>query len=65
MVVKRVPETVPEEIAKKAHFKLDQPAPVATIEELKEYDAIILGIPTRFGRMNAQMASFWDQGGGL
>jgi NAD(P)H dehydrogenase (quinone) len=65
VVVKRVPETVPEEIAKKAGFKLDQPAAVATIQELKEYDAIILGIPTRFGRMSAQMASFWDQGGGL
>lgn len=64
-VVKRVPETVPEDVARKAHFKLDQPAPVATIQELKEYDAIILGIPTRFGRMSAQMASFWDQGGGL
>ncbi|MET0534584.1 MAG: NAD(P)H:quinone oxidoreductase [Steroidobacter sp.] len=65
VIVKRVPETVPEEIARKSHFKLDQPASVATIQELKEYDAIILGIPTRFGRMSAQMASFWDQGGGL
>jgi NAD(P)H dehydrogenase (quinone) len=65
VVVKRVPETVPEEIAKNAHFKLDQPAPVATIEQLKDYDAIILGIPTRFGRMSAQMASFLDQAGGL
>lgn len=65
VVVKRVPETVPEEIARNAHFKLDQPAPVATIQELKDYDAIIVGIPTRFGRMSAQMASFWDQGGGL
>ena len=63
--VKRVPETVPEEIARNAHFKLDQPAPVATIQELKDYDAIILGIPTRFGRMSSQMASFLDQGGGL
>ena len=63
--VKRVPETVPEEIAKNAHFKLDQPAPIAAIEELKDYDAIILGIPTRFGRMSAQMTSFLDQGGGL
>lgn len=65
VIVKRVPETAPEEIARNAHFKLDQPAPVATIEELKNYDAVILGIPTRFGRMSAQMANFWDQGGGL
>ncbi len=63
--VKRVPETVPEDIARNAHFKLDQTAPVATIEDLKEYDAIILGIPTRFGRMSAQMANFLDQAGGL
>jgi NAD(P)H dehydrogenase (quinone) len=63
--VKRVPETVPEDIARKSHFKLDQPAPVATIDELKSYDAIIVGIPTRFGRMSAQMTTFWDQGGGL
>jgi multimeric flavodoxin WrbA len=63
--VKRVPETVPEEIARKSHFKLEQPAPVATIDELKSYDAIIVGIPTRFGRMSAQMTNFWDQGGGL
>jgi len=65
VVVKRVPETVPEEVAKKSGFKVDQPAPVATIQELTDYDAIILGIPTRFGRMSAQMASFWDQGGSL
>lgn len=64
-IVKRVPETVPEEVARQAHYKLDQPAPVATIRELKEYDAVIVGIPTRFGRMSAQMAGFWDQGGGL
>ena len=58
-VVKRVPETVPEEIARGAHFKLDQPAPVATVDELAEYDAIILGVPTRYGRMASQMAAFW------
>ena len=50
--IKRVPETVPEEIAKPAHFKLDQQAPVATVAELEQYDAIILGAPTRFGRMS-------------
>jgi len=63
--VKRVPETVPQEIAQSAHFKLDQAAPVATIEELVDYDAIIIGAPTRFGRMPAQMAAFLDQAGGL
>ncbi|NHN85837.1 NAD(P)H:quinone oxidoreductase [Acetobacter musti] len=64
-VVKRVPELVPEEVAKSAHFKLDQDAPVATVAELPEYDAIILGAPTRFGRLPSQMANFWDQTGGL
>jgi NAD(P)H dehydrogenase (quinone) len=64
-VVKRVPELVPEEVARNAHFKLDQPAPVAIIEELPDFDAIILGIPTRYGRMSAQMANFLDQTGGL
>ena len=63
--IKRVPETVPVDIAKGAHFKLDQTAPVATIAELPEYDAIIVGTPTRFGRMPGQMASFLDQAGGL
>ncbi|RVT43108.1 NAD(P)H:quinone oxidoreductase [Sphingobium algorifonticola] len=63
--VKRVPETVPEEIARNNHFKLDQDAPVATINELADYDAIIIGTGTRFGRMSSQMAAFLDQGGGL
>lgn len=63
--IKRVPETVPEEIARPAHFKLDQAAPVATVAELADYDAIIVGCPTRFGRMPSQMASFLDQAGGL
>lgn len=63
--VKRVPETVPGEIAKSAHFKLDQAAPVATVEDLVNYDAIIIGCPTRYGRMPSQMASFLDQTGGL
>jgi len=65
VVVKRVPETAPLEIAKAAHFKLDQAAPIATVGELPEYDAIIIGTPTRYGRMSAQMASFLDQTGGL
>ena len=63
--VKRVPETVPQEIAQSAHFKLDQAAPVATVAELANYDAIIVGAPTRFGRMPSQMAAFLDQAGGL
>jgi len=63
--VKRVPETVPEEIAQKSYFKLDQAAPVATVAELENYDAIIVGTGTRFGRMSSQMAAFLDQAGGL
>jgi NAD(P)H dehydrogenase (quinone) len=63
--VKRVPELVPLEVAKASHFKLDQAAPVATIAELADYDAIILGTGTRFGRLSSQMASFLDQAGGL
>jgi NAD(P)H dehydrogenase (quinone) len=63
--IKRVPETVPAELAKASHFKLDQEAPVAVIGDLADYDAIIIGAGTRFGRMNAQMASFLDQAGGL
>jgi NAD(P)H dehydrogenase (quinone) len=63
--IKRVPETVPLETAKAAHFKLDQAAPVAQVAELANYDAIIIGTGTRFGRMSSQMASFLDQAGGL
>jgi NAD(P)H dehydrogenase (quinone) len=63
--VKRVPETVPEEVARGAYFKLDQAAPIATIQELADYDAIIVGAGTRFGRISAQMAAFLDQAGGL
>lgn len=63
--VKRVPETVPEEIARSSHFKLDQAAPVATIDELESYDAIVIGTGTRFGRISSQMAAFLDQAGGL
>ncbi|MEJ1163610.1 NAD(P)H:quinone oxidoreductase [Variovorax sp. CCNWLW186] len=63
--VKRVPETVPEAIARNAHFKLDQAAPVATVAELENYDAIVVGTGTRFGRMSSQMAAFLDQAGGL
>jgi NAD(P)H dehydrogenase (quinone) len=63
--VKRVPELVPEEIAKNAHFKLDQAAPVAVVNDLAAYDAVVIGTPTRFGRMSSQMASFLDQAGSL
>src|SRR2546423_11732036 len=63
--IKRVPELVPLEVAKASHYKLDQPAPVAKIEELANYDAIIVGTGTRFGRMSSQMANFLDQAGGL
>ena len=63
--IKRVPETVPDAIAKAAHFKLEQAAPIANISDLADYDAIIVGAGTRFGRMNAQMAAFLDQAGGL
>ncbi len=64
-VVKRVPELVPREVAEKNGFKLDQAAPIATVDELPEYDAIIFGTPTRFGNMAAQMKNFLDQTGGL
>lgn len=63
--VKRVPELVPAEIAQKSGYKLDQKAPVATVAELADYDAIIVGVPTRFGNMAAQMKNFLDQAGGL
>jgi NAD(P)H dehydrogenase (quinone) len=65
VVVKRVPELVPEEVAKKSHFKLDQKAPIATVDELSSYDAIIFGAPTRFGVAASQMRNFLDQTGGL
>jgi NAD(P)H dehydrogenase (quinone) len=63
--VKRVPELVPDELAKKSGFKLDQKASIATVAELPDYDAIIFGVPTRFGNMAAQMKNFLDQAGGL
>jgi NAD(P)H dehydrogenase (quinone) len=63
--IKRVPELVPAEVAKASHYKLDQEAPIAKVEELADYDAIIVGTGTRFGRMSSQMANFLDQAGGL
>lgn len=63
--VKRVPELMPDEVAAAAHIKVDQAAPIATPDELANYDAIIFGTPTRFGNMAAQMRNFLDQTGGL
>ncbi|MCL5777993.1 NAD(P)H:quinone oxidoreductase [Limibaculum sp. FT325] len=63
--VKRVPETMPREVAEKAGAKLDQDAPVASVADLENYDAIIFGTPTRFGNMAGQMRTFLDQTGGL
>ena len=63
--IKRVAELVPEEVARKSGFKLDQAAPLATIKELPDYDAIIFGTPTRYGNMASQMKNFIDQTGGL
>ena len=65
VTVKRVPETMPPDVAKRNGAKLDQAAPVATPAELPDYDAIIFGTPTRFGNMAAQMRNFLDQPGGL
>lgn len=63
VTIKRVPELMPEEVARKAGAKLDQEAPFATIDELPHYDAIIFGTPTRFGNMCSQMRNFLDQTG--
>ncbi|MCO6416271.1 NAD(P)H:quinone oxidoreductase [Siccirubricoccus sp. KC 17139] len=64
-VVKRVAELVPQEVLEKSGAKLNQAAPLASPQEIDQYDAIIVGAPTRYGRMAAQMAQFWDQTGGL
>jgi NAD(P)H dehydrogenase (quinone) len=65
VVVKRVPELVPDAVAKQSYYKMDQAAPIADPNELGDYDAIIFGTPTRFGNMAAQMKNFLDQTGGL
>jgi NAD(P)H dehydrogenase (quinone) len=65
VIVKRVPDLVPEDVARKAGAKLDQTASIATVDELPEYDAIIFGTPTRFGNMCAQMRNFLDRTGKL
>jgi NAD(P)H dehydrogenase (quinone) len=63
--IKRVPELVPEELARKSGYKLDQPAPVATVDDLAAYDAVIVGAGTRYGTAASQMRNFWDQTGGI
>ncbi len=63
--IKRVPELVSAEVARNSHYKADQAAPIAKIDDLAAYDALIIGAGTRFGRLSAQMASFLDQAGGL
>ncbi|WP_180901006.1 NAD(P)H:quinone oxidoreductase type IV [Martelella soudanensis] len=65
VTLKRVPELVPEDVAKASHFKMDQEAPIATPDELAEYDAIIFGCGTRYGTVASQMRNFIDQTGGL
>jgi NAD(P)H dehydrogenase (quinone) len=65
VIIKRVPDLMPEDVARKAGAKLDQAAPIATVNELPNYDAIIFGTPTRFGNMCAQMRNFLDQTGRL
>ncbi len=65
VTVKRVPELVPEAVAKAAHYKLDQAAPIADPVELENYDAIIVGASTRYGAMAAQLKNFLDQTGPL
>jgi NAD(P)H dehydrogenase (quinone) len=65
VAVRRVPELVPEEVRRKSGYKLDQAAPVASVAELPDYDAIVIGTPTRFGNMASQMKNFLDQTGGL
>ncbi|MCY1668459.1 NAD(P)H:quinone oxidoreductase [Rhizobium sp. SL86] len=65
VTVMRVPELVPEEVAKASHYKMDQAAPVAKVDDLLDYDAIIVGAGTRFGTVASQMRNFWDQTGGL
>ena len=63
--IKRVPETVPAEIAKAHHFKLNQEAPIAAIDDLANYNEIVVETGTRFGRVSSQMAAFLDQAGSL
>ena len=63
--IKRVPELVPDELAKASGYKLDQRAPIATVADLETYDAVIVGAGTRYGTASSQMRNFWDQSGGV
>ncbi|MFA4893058.1 NAD(P)H:quinone oxidoreductase [Brevundimonas sp.] len=63
--IKRVPELVPEELARASGYKLDQAAPIATVGDLENYDAVIVGAGTRYGTAASQMRNFWDQTGGV
>lgn len=63
--IMRVAETVPDEVAKSSHYKTEQSAPIAAVDDLTRFDAIVIGAPTRYGRMPSQMAAFLDQTGGL
>lgn len=63
--IKRVPELVPDELAKASGYKLDQAAPIATVADLESYDAVIVGAGTRYGTAASQMRNFWDQSGGV
>lgn len=65
VTIKRVPETIPTDVAQRQHYKLDQAAPIASHEELDQYDGIVFGTSTRFGSMAGQMRSFLDRTGGL
>lgn len=65
VAVKRVPELVPEAVRQSAHYKDESSIPVATVDELVQYDAIVIGTPTRYGNMASQMKNFLDQTGGL
>ena len=64
--IRRVAETAPKAVVESAHFKTDSAhAEIEGPDALKDYDAIIVGAPTRYGRMPAQMAAYWDTTGGL
>ncbi len=63
--IRRAPELVSDELARAAHYKTDQAAPEAKVDELADYDAIILGCGTRYGRISSQLANLLDQTGGL
>lgn len=64
--IRRVPETAPADVAAAAGFKTDSAHPVIEgPEALANYDAIVVGAPTRYGRMASQMAAFWDTTGGI